>query len=255
MSASDIAYQIRGNGPALVLISGLGGLGAFWDPVQARLSEHYSVITFDHPGTGKSQRVAPQHIDAIVAAVLDILHAEQIESAHFVGHSTGSIVTQAIALDHRERCARIVLSGGWARVDARFRDLFAYRKFLLQKVGGAAYTALSQLGGYDGRWYSEHLAKPGVPDFEAVSSIDIDTVVSRIDMLLGYERADELGKLDIETLVIGASDDFIVPLYHSEDLARRIPGARLVQTMGGHFFPQVDPGAFSEQIMKFLGGR
>lgn len=250
---SKVHYETAGAGEAVVLISGLGGLGSFWKPVVPLLARRFRVFTFDHPGVGRSAAVAQQTVPGIADAVLELLEREEVRTAHIVGHSTGSLVAQTLALDHRERCERIVLSGGWARPDRRFRDLFEFRKYLLERVGTGAYAALSRLGGYDGQWYDEHLATPGPADFDAPSDIDIPTVLARIDMLLDYERADELASLKKEVLVVGANDDFIIPLYHSKDLARRIPGSRLTQQGGGHFFPQVNPNGFSMLVTYFLG--
>jgi len=74
-------------------------------------------------------------------------------------------------------------------------------------------------------------------------------------MLLGYERSEELAALDIEALIVGARDDFIVPFHHSEDLARRIRNAMLVGAVGGHFFPQVYPDVFADHVAAFLDRR
>ncbi|PFH20400.1 alpha/beta fold hydrolase [Burkholderia sp. JKS000303] len=247
-----VHYESHGEGRAVVLIAGLGGLGAFWKPIVPLLARHFQVLTFDHPGVGLSAPPAAQTIPTIAAAVLDVLDRESIDAAHIVGHSTGSLVAQTLGLDHPGRCHRLVLSGGWAKPDRRFRDLFAFRRYLLQRVGPSAYSALSKLGGYDGQWYDRHLAADAPPDFDAAMALDVETVSSRIDMLLAYERADELARLAQDVLVVGAEDDFIVPFYNSADLAERIARSELEKVDGGHFFPQVAPDAFATLVGSFL---
>ncbi|WP_321811872.1 MULTISPECIES: alpha/beta hydrolase [unclassified Burkholderia] len=249
---SAVHYESQGDGRAVVLIAGLGGLGAFWKPVVPLLARHFRVLTFDHPGVGRSAPPAVQTIPTIAAAVLDVLDRESIGVTHIVGHSTGSLVAQTLGLDHPDRCDRIVLSGGWAKPDRRFRDLFAFRRYLLEQVGPSAYAALSKLGGYDGQWYDRHLAADTSPDFDAAMAMDVETVVSRIGMLLAYERADELARFEQDVLVVGAEDDFIVPFYNSVDLAERIPRSQLEKVDGGHFFPQVAPDEFAMLVWSFL---
>ena len=250
---SGIHYEAAGSGDALVCISGLGGLASFWRTAAALFADRYRVISFDHPGVGRSNREGDQRIPAIAQAALDVLDAEGVIHAHFIGHSTGSLVAQTLALDHGRRCRKLVLSGGWARPDRRFRDLFDLRRRMLEKLGTRAYSAFSRLGGYDAQWYEYNVAASPL-QFDGDDEFDKQTVVNRIDMLLGYDRADELAVIDKETLVIGARDDFIVPFYHSEDLAQRIRNAALVEAQGGHFFPQVDPQAFASRIGAFLDG-
>ena len=53
--AEKIYAQERGSGIPVVLISGLGGLAEFWQPVVDQLKDDYRVITFDHPGVGRSE--------------------------------------------------------------------------------------------------------------------------------------------------------------------------------------------------------
>jgi aminoacrylate hydrolase len=253
-TGSGVYYEAVGSGDAILCIAGLGGHASFWRPVAELLSARFRVISFDHPGVGSSAKVVSQRIPLIAEAALEVLDAEGVSNAHMVGHSTGSLVAQTLALDHRARCRKIVLSGGWAKPDRRFRDLFVLRSLMLEKLGTRAHSAFARLSGYDAQWYEQHVAA-GPLQFEGEDQFDVQTVLHRIDMLLGYERSDELSCLEIESLILGARDDFIVPFYHSEDLARRIGNAMIVEAEGGHFFPQVDPEAFANHVAAFLDAR
>ena len=52
--AGELYYEITGSGPPLVLAAGLGGLGSFWQPQLASLARHFTVLTYDHRGSGRS---------------------------------------------------------------------------------------------------------------------------------------------------------------------------------------------------------
>ena len=80
------------------------------------------------------------------------------------------------------------------------------------------------------------------------------TAVARINMLLGFDRADELGAIRAPVLIIGASDDAIVPVAHSHDLARRLSQARVIEMQGGHFLPQTQTEAYVAALETFLWG-
>jgi aminoacrylate hydrolase len=120
-------------------------------------------------------------------------------------------------------------------------------------LGTRAYSALARLSGYDAQWYEQHIAAARL-EFEGEDQFDVLTVLGRIEMLLDYERSEQLASLEIEALILGARDDFIVPFYHSEDLARRIGNSTLVEFEGGHFFPQVNPDIFANRVAAFLKG-
>ncbi|AFT90295.1 alpha/beta fold hydrolase [Paraburkholderia phenoliruptrix] len=244
-----------GNGPAILLISGLGGRGSFWHQVMEILSPTFRTITFDHPGVGESKRVGQQSIPNVVTAALDVLDTLEIDRATIVGHSTGSLVAQAIALEFPRRCRQLVLSGGWARPDRRFRDCFVLRKQVLVKAGSVAYGLLSDLLAYPNAWYNNAIAQPQQPAFDGAQQTDaeIEIVADRIDMLLKYSRIDELHKVDLRTLVIGALDDIVVPIEHSRELASLIPGSLLVEMNGGHFFPKVETEQYARYLIEFMG--
>ena len=99
-------FELQGQGHPVVLMAGLGGLGAFWRPVMERLSRQHLCITFDHPGMGRSPPAAEHSIGHIATEVLGLLEQLKLPSAHFVGHSTGGLVAQVLALDHPQRVDR-----------------------------------------------------------------------------------------------------------------------------------------------------
>lgn len=245
-------FQIQGSGQPVVLMAGLGGLGAFWQPVMAQLAHRYMCITFDHPGMGRSSPCTVHTIENIAAEVIQLLDQLGLSSAHFVGHSTGGLVAQVLALDHTTRVERVVLSATWARPDRRFRDLFETRRVVLERAGFAAYNAMARLLGYPADWYEARLASDAPINFDAGADGDLTTAVARINMLLGFDRAVELGRIRVPTLIVGASDDAIVPVSHSHDLARWLPQARLLELQGGHFLPQTQTDRYVAALEEFL---
>lgn len=235
----------HGHGDPLLLISGLSGLGSIWDALMQRMPT-CQTITFDHPGVGASLPVAEQTIGGIVRAALEVLDDLGIAKAHILGHSTGTLVAQALALDHPQRARSVVLSSGWAAPDRRLRDLFTFRKTVLKTLGPAGYQTLGNLLGYPGPHY-DRLVAPGPP-----GPHQTDVAMERIDMLLNYNRADELAAITQPTLVLGTQDDAIVPFHHAEELAATIPHAVLRELSGGHFTQAVRPDDYAAIITEFL---
>jgi aminoacrylate hydrolase len=245
-------FQVQGTGRPVVLMAGLGGLGAFWQPVVERLADRFMCITFDHPGMGRSPPCTVHTVEHIAAEVVLLLDQLALPSANFVGHSTGGLVAQVLALDHPKRVDRAVLSATWARPDRRFRDLFETRRTVLERAGFSAYNAMAKLLGYPADWYEARLASDAPIDFDAGADGDMVTAVARINMLLGFDRAGELDRIKVPVLIVGASDDAIVPFYHSQDLACRIRQARLLELRGGHFLPQIETESYVAALEDFL---
>jgi pimeloyl-ACP methyl ester carboxylesterase len=108
--AVAIAYDIRGQGPPLVLIQGLGVGRWGWEPVVDRLARQFRVITIDNRGIGASDApVGSYSTRAMAGDVVAVLDDAGVESASVVGTSLGGMVAQELALTHPERVERLVL--------------------------------------------------------------------------------------------------------------------------------------------------
>ncbi len=111
----EIGYRGGGSGPVLVLIHGMAGSSATWDPVLPQLVERYTVVAPDLPGHGDSDKPRGDYsLGAHAAAIRDLLTALGHDRATIVGQSFGGGVAMQLAYQHPERCERLVLvsSGG-----------------------------------------------------------------------------------------------------------------------------------------------
>lgn len=251
MIRNTLHYQVNGSGPAVVLITGLGGLAEFWQPISRILVQSYTVVTFDHPGIGKSPLTDGHTISGIARDACALLDHLAIKTAHIVGHSTGGLIAQTLALDYPDRVIRVVMSGGWARSDRRMRDLFEVRRTVLEKLGLPTYKALSNLIAYPPLWYETNVAHDENLDLSVLLG-HTEAITERILMLLAFDRSQELINITAPVLVIGAPDDQVIPFYHSQELARLIPQARLAEMAGGHLFPLIHPDQFARAIKDHL---
>jgi aminoacrylate hydrolase len=78
-------------------------------------------------------------------------------------------------------------------------------------------------------------------------------VLARIAAILAFDRSGEIERIGHRTLVSAARDDAVTPSYYSEELARRIPGARLsLMPTGGHFYNHCFQAEFERLVAGFL---
>ncbi len=250
-------YEEHGQGRPLVMVAGLGGIGAYWSPQIAAFSEHFRVILHDHRGTGQSSRSQITYsVEQMAADTLALMDALDIAQADFVGHSTGASVAQVIAAEHPERLGRIILASGWTKADGFFRRCFETRKQLLLTAGVEAYIKATPLFLNPSWWIRDNIdaierGESGIYG----SNHDVGIMVSRIDALLAFDRTADLPKIPHEVLVMGVANDHLTPAYFSEDMAALIPGAKLsIMADGGHAASQVLPDEFNAIALAFLTG-
>jgi len=255
---ADLFYEETGDGPPLMLVPGLAGQGSFWISQVSVFSRQFRTIVHDHRGTGRSTHSRIRYsIEQMADDALRLMDALKIDAAHFVGHSTGGAIGQAIALDHPERLRSLVLSATWAGPDPYFRRLFESRRQTLLDSGIDAYLRASSLLQTTPWWVSQN------DDFltdlhrvTAAAAAPVEILASRIDAILRHDRRRRLLEIRVPTLVIVAQDDMITPRFYSDELASRIPGAKLiVLETGGHYAPAINSEPYNAAVGAFLRGQ
>jgi len=152
-------YLERGSGPALVLLHGNGVMAEDFQlsGLIDRLAQTNYVIAFDRPGFGYSERPAattwtPEAQAQLLHRALQLL---QVERPVVVGHSWGTLVALAMALDYPTDVRALALLGGYyypsLRIDALVNALPAlpvvgtvWRHTLAPLLGRALWPALSK---------------------------------------------------------------------------------------------------------------
>src|SRR5476649_650627 len=102
------AYSVAGEGPALVLIHGVGMNRSVWAPQVDALQLCFRVVSYDMLGHGASRlpAVSPT-LDEYAGQLAALLDHLQIDAAHVVGHSMGSLIALEFALQYPQRVASV----------------------------------------------------------------------------------------------------------------------------------------------------
>jgi pimeloyl-ACP methyl ester carboxylesterase len=252
---ASIDYDVHGDGPALLLIGGLG-LGRWgWFKQLPALSRHFRTITFDvRSEQNPSHGVADLAADAV--ALLDHL---SVKKAHVLGTSLGGFVAQELALERPDLVERLVLActsyGGLGRKSMSPQALgsmlgwgalsseSAVRRGLETATSDAYRAEHPEEFDRIARW---RLAdSPSLPDYyrQVMSGARFD--VSR-----------NVGRISSPTLVIHGADDRYVPVANAAALAEAIPCAKLrVLGDAGHLVFIERAEDVNEEIVSFLEPR
>ena len=110
-SVGSVFYRKMGSGPAIVLLHGFPESGSLWRYIWDVLSQSFTIIIPDLPGSGSSPLPSSGSISlaAMAAQVKDILDAETITKAVICGHSMGGYVAFAFAAQFADRVAGLSL--------------------------------------------------------------------------------------------------------------------------------------------------
>src|SRR4051794_25868992 len=106
------AFVRAGEGPALLLLHGIGNNCQTWAGVIDRLAETNTVIAPDLLGHGNSDKPRGDYsVAAYANGMRDLLSVLDIEQATVVGHSLGGGIALQVAYQFPERCQRLGLVG------------------------------------------------------------------------------------------------------------------------------------------------
>jgi len=262
------AIRVGGDGPALLLIHGIGDSSETWLPVLDELSRDHAVIAPDLLGHGRSDKPrADYSVAAYANGMRDLLSVLEVDRATVIGHSLGGGVAAQFAYQFPERCERLVLvgSGGVGRsVSVLLRlaavpGMGALMPFLglpparlASRIGA---EVLRRMGTPLGRDIEEILRVLGsLPDGESRQVI-LRTLRSSVDW-----RGQAITMLDraylaegIPTLLLWGEHDAIIPVGHAQLAHEAMPGSRLeIFADAGHFPHHQDPRRFTALISDFI---
>ena len=262
-----IAYQVTGEGPLdLVFVHGfVSHLEADWQDASCakffrRLASFSRLVLFDKRGTGLSDRTTQlftleQRMDDM-RAVMDAVGSER---AALFGISEGGPMSILFASTYPERTTALVMFGayakrawakdypfGWtdeewamffANVDShwgtpRGLDLNIWAPSIAQDDRACKETAA----------YMRAAASPG-----AVRAI--------MQMNREIDARNVLPTVRVPTLIVHRIGDRNIRIQHARYMAKRIPGAKLVELSGDDHIPWVgDSEAILGEVEQFLTG-
>jgi pimeloyl-ACP methyl ester carboxylesterase len=250
-----VCFRAGGEGPVVVLIHGITGSSAHWEPVMPVLAERYTVIAPDLLGHGESAKPRGDYsLGAYATGIRDLLIALEHPTATVVGHSLGGGVAMQFAYQFPERCDRLALlaSGGLgAEVHLLLRAAALPGSELVLPVlasrrmrAAAAWTAalLDKLHLHPGHDLAELAAGIGsLADSEARQAF-LHTLRAVIDPT--GQRVSATDRLHLAevmpSLILWGERDPIIPVAHAHAAHAAMPGSRLELFAASGHFPHLD---------------
>lgn len=255
VAGGDIAYDVRGAGPAVLFFHAFPLGLVMWDAQARALEATHQVVRFDARGFGGSPPgeglLTMERIAEDGAALLDHLG---ISRAVVCGLSMGGYAAFAMVRRHPDRLKGLVLCDTRAGADsAEGRTTRSAQAEKARKEGAAAIAEafLPKLVGE-----TTHKERPAL--VARLREIIVKNPPRGIaDALAGLAaRADSnptLREVRVPTLLIWGAEDALSPLAEAENIQRGIPGSRLeVVPRAGHLSNMEDPEAFNAALKPFL---
>ncbi len=246
----NIHYFEAGQGPAVILLHGLGAVKEVWAANLGVLSAKFHVYALDQIGFGRSDKpLLDYRISTFTDFLYGFMQSQRLSKATLVGNSLGGWIALDFALQHPEMVDKVVLVGAagipWQQtgpsINLNPASLTATRKMLESLF-------------YDKRIVTEAFVQSVFANH--ISNNDAYTIQRTLQ---GFSAENQflddakLASLHVPTLVVWGREDELLPLAYGERFRERIPGAKMVVFDQCGHVPQIKkPAEFNRAVLDFL---
>ena len=272
-----VRYVMEGEGPAVLMVHGLGASLAIWEENIAPLAHGHTVYAIDLPGSGKSDKPKDLDYHSVAGAqfLIRLMDTLGIKSATLIGNSGGGLVTTICALTYPERIDKLVLvdSAGLGRQMAWFLRL-ASLPFLgellhipdVRNPHGLIKSIFYEPRRVSAAVLEDIMEARNTPQAKRVTLEELRSGVSlrglRKDMMMLHKLKDYANPL----LIVWGEEDRLLPVSHAYHARQVLVGdsARGDTTAShrevhviprcGHW-PQMErPEEFNPLVLRFMNG-
>jgi poly(3-hydroxyoctanoate) depolymerase len=251
-----LRVKVRGQGPALLLLMGIGGALEMWGPLVEQLGG-FETIAFDAPGTGESGTsrlpLRLSRLADLTARLLDELGRDRVD---VLGVSYGGALAQELAHRHPDRVRRLVLAATTCGFGAVPGDPVA----LALLATPYRYYSRAHFKAIAPRLYGGEIGRrPELLEMQAYTRLvhapSMRGYFWQLAAIAGWSSLPFLWRLSQPTLVLTGDEDPIVRPVNGRLLARLIPDSELHVIAGaGHLFLIDQPKESAALIRPFLLG-
>lgn len=205
----------------------------------------YQAAAWDARGYGESDDYeGPLHFDHFTGDVLRVAEHFRASSIHLVGLSMGGRIARNVALHYPGWLRSLTLADTSPGFDSLSPE--QVRRFVSERRARTPETLRRLLG-----------KNPRSEAFQALmesfAATHAESYIKTIEASVAHDRAAPLEEIRVPTLVITGTEDQVYPPAMAHDIARRIPGAKLVEIEGaGHMSNLEQPERFNHAVFEFI---
>lgn len=243
-----------GEGPPVVLLHGLFGMGRNLGFVQRALAQRFRTLALDLRNHGASPHGADMRYDTMAGDVAETLQDLGALPAAVIGHSMGGKTAMRLALRHPGAVGRLCVADIAPVAYAPRNDPIVAALRALPRTPGLTRTqadAALAAGVEDPSlraFLLQNLVFGATPSWR----IGLDEIAAALRDLEGWDDTAGLPYGGPTLFVAGARSDFIQP-GHREVIRRLFPRARFVTVKNaGHWLHVDNPAGFLGVVEAFL---
>ena len=243
-----MAVEIDGSGDPVICVHGLGGTSNTYCAQMAALTGK-RVIRPDLLGSGRSPLIEKPSIGGFVTALIRMADVLGVKSAHWIGHSMGTLILQHLAAEHGSCVRSLTLLGPTPGPTAQVVENLKKRAALARSGG---LSEIADQVSTAGTSSDSKQRNPAAVAFvrESILRQDAEGYARTCEALAAGYPAD-LQRISCPVLLITGSDDTSTPPSLAQELAGKLAKARtVVLPRCGHWLTVEQPDEVNRELRR-----
>ncbi|WP_165872083.1 alpha/beta fold hydrolase [Natrarchaeobius halalkaliphilus] len=252
----EVECRVEGRGRTVVLVHGLGSTLSTWEGVAQSLSSSYQVVRFDLRGSGRSDVPdGPYDLETWVDDIDGILAELDVETAHFVGHSLGSIISMRYALEHPDAVSSLSLAAAGPGMP---EEKVSEAQTVVDAIESDGMEAHADTEVEESLSPHTRETRPELAGLyrDLILNNDPDGYVASMRGLMNADLRGDLADVPVPTLLIAAENDVVTPPVASFIISDRIPDSEVtVLQHAGHMAQLETPAELARSVHDFIANQ
>ncbi len=242
---TELYYEIHGEGPPVLFISGLAGGSWSWYGQIPFFKHHYECVIFDNRGAGLSGKPRGLYsINQFANDALTVLDCLGIAKAHIFSVSMGGMIALEMAKIASDRVGAMVLAsthaGGKTRISPSIETIEILlnnsglsRQEILWKNTPLYFSEKNRMKNWEviEEYHRVQLGIPKQPEY---------ALMGQYMAIRQFDCSSQLKDIFNPALIITGTEDIIIPPGNARLLAAGLPNAELIEV------PEVGHAIYAE---------
>ena len=257
IQGKNIYYETYGEGEPIVILNGIMMSTGSWTSFVDVFSDKNKLVLVDFVDQGQSDKMEKEYSQDLHVEILrELFSTLNLSKVHLVGISYGGEVAQRFALKYEAQLLSLILANTTSYTNHILKDIGEGWIYAAKTYDGSQFFKATMPYIYSGEFYEEniHWLKEREKAFSVLLQPEwYEGFIRLVRSAEDLNITEEIEKIKVPTLIIGAEYDATTPLRYQEEIQKRIKDSKLIVIKGsGHATMYEKPYEFTSAILGFV---
>ncbi|MDI3312240.1 MAG: alpha/beta hydrolase [Thermoanaerobacterium sp.] len=257
IGGKNIYYEVYGEGEPIIFLNGIMMSTISWAPFIDTFSKDFKLILIDFVDMGQSEKSTCDYpIDYHTETLKDLIKNLGIEKAHILGVSYGGEVALLFALKYSKMIKSLILANTSAYTGDWLKEIGELWDSAASTYNVSVFFNATMPYIYSREFIEENIKwiKSREELFGKYFTKDWYNAFRRLNRSsFNYDVRNEIHKIKVPTMVIGADKDILLPLRLQEFIHEKIENSKMVIIKdSGHASMYEKPYEFASIVMGYI---